>query len=55
MSEPSWKTKKDREVNPDRGDLDQKDIKWRFGAAPNYERANKAFLAGKSRAHASGD
>ena len=38
---------------PNRGDLDDPKIKWREGK-PNYDRANYAFLAGKTQNHSKG-
>ena len=36
---------------PVRSHVDDKDIKWRFGGAPDYTLANLAFLKGKTRNH----
>ena len=38
---------------PNRGDLDDPGIKWREGK-PNYDRANYAFLSGKTQNHPKG-
>merc|ERR1712226_1612358 len=38
---------------PDRGNLDDPDIKWRHGK-PVYTKANLAYLNGKSKNHAAG-
>ena len=38
---------------PDRGNLDDPEIKWREGK-PNYDRANAAFLEGKTQNHEQG-
>ncbi len=34
--------------------MDDKDIKWRFGGAPDYTLANLAYLKGKTRNHKDG-
>ena len=39
---------------PNRSFMDDKDIKWRFGSAPDYTLANLAYLKGKTRNHAEG-
>ena len=38
---------------PDRGDLDDTNIEWRFGK-PDYTKANLAFLSGKTQNHNAG-
>ncbi len=38
---------------PDRGDLDDTTIEWRFGK-PDYAKANLAFLKGKTQNHKAG-
>ena len=39
---------------PTRSHMDDPNIKWRFGDAPDYTLANLAFLKGKTRNHAEG-
>ena len=34
--------------------MEGEDIKWRFGAPPDYTLANLEYLKGKTRAHAEG-
>lgn len=40
-------------MEPDRGNLDDPNIKWRHGK-PDYTRANLTFLKGKSKNHSAG-
>jgi hypothetical protein len=39
---------------PVRSHMEDKDIKWRFGGAPDYTLVNLAYLKGKTRHHGEG-
>ena len=41
-------------TEPTRSHMDDPDIKWRFGDAPDYTLANLAFLKGKTKDHKEG-
>lgn len=43
----------DKATRPNRGDLDDPDIKWRDGK-PDYELADEAYFSGRSKAHKEG-
>ena len=47
LSKTGWK-------EPVRSHMDDPNIKWRFGSAPDYTLANLAYLKGKTRNHPEG-
>jgi len=47
MSKTGWK-------EPERSHMRDKNIKWRFGGAPDYTLANLAFMKGKVYNHKGG-